>query len=283
MKIGAIIQARSSSTRLPDKILKNLPFGKDITVLEQDIKRIRRSKLLNEIIVATTNKEEDERIINICKKEGILWFKGSCDNVLERHYLAAKENHIDTIVRITSDCPCADATIIDEMIDIFIMAECDYLTNCLEKTYPHGLDIEIFSTAAIEEAYFNANENFEKEHVTPYIYRSHPDKFNIRTIVAPEGLRRPDIRITLDTIEDYALLCSVYDYLYSEEYTFTAYDIVKLFEQKPWLLFINDKIIHKKICNTLEEEINEAEKILELQDLKRVSQYLKDHSLVIGK
>ncbi len=283
MKTGAIIQARSSSTRLPDKILKNLPFGKGITVLEQDIKRIKRSKLINEIIVATTNKEEDERIIKICKNEGITWFRGSCDNVLERHYLAAKENHIDTIVRITSDCPCTDATIIDEMIDIFSMAECDYLTNCLEKTYPHGLDIEIFSTAALKEAYFNADESFEKEHVTPYIYRSHPDKFHISTVEAPKELRRPDIRITLDTIEDYTLLCAVYDYLYSEKYVFTAYDIVKLFEQKPWLLLINDKIKQKKIWNTLEEEINEAEKILELQDLKRVSQYLKDRSLVSGK
>jgi len=275
MKIAAIIQARISSTRLPGKVLKELPYKSSISCLEQVIRRLKKSKRLNEIIIATTEGKEDDDIVDIAQKEVVKYFRGSKENVLSRYYFAAKENNIDVIVRITSDCPCIDVDITDLTIDAHINKMADYTTNCLIRTYPHGLDVEVFNFNALEEAYKNVTKYYEKEHVTPYIYKN-PQKFKINIVKAPKELYAPDIRITLDTEEDYALLCAVFDYLYPKNEYFNAYDIVNLFnKEKPWLKLINKKVIQKKILNTLEEEIKEAIKILDLQDLKRARDFLE--------
>jgi len=276
MKIGAIIQARTSSTRLPGKVLKELSYASGITCLEQVIRRLKKSKKLNEIIIATTKDVEDDQIINIAKKEDVKYFRGSKENVLSRYYFAAKENDIDLIVRITSDCPCIDAAITDLTIDDHINKMADYTTNSLVRTYPHGLDVEVFNFNALEKSYKNATKDYEKEHVTPYINRN-PKIFKINEIKAPQELYAPDIRITLDTEEDYALLCAVFDYLYPKNKYFNAYDIVNLFNKKPWLKLINKKIIQKKIFNTLEKELEEAMKILDLQNLNKARNFIKEY------
>lgn len=276
MKIGAIIQARTSSTRLPGKILKELPYSNGTTCLEQVIRRLKKSKKLNDIIIATTKDAQDDQIINIAKKEDVKYFRGSKENVLSRYYFAAKKNNIDLIVRITSDCPCIDAQIVDVVISEHLKTNVDYTSNSLIRTYPHGFDVEVFNFNALEEAYKNAKKDYEREHVTPYIKRN-PQKFKINIVKAPKELYAPDIRITLDTEEDYALLCAVYDYLYSKNKYFNAYDIVNLFNEKSWLKLINKKIIQKKIFNTLEEELEEAKKILNLQDLKRARDFIGEY------
>jgi len=278
MKIAAIIQARMSSTRLPGKVLKELPFNSGITCLEQVIRRLKKSKKLNGIIIATTEEKEDDNIIGIAKKENVKYFRGSKENVLSRYYLTAKENNIDIIVRVTSDCPCIDPDIIDLAIDAHINKMADYTSNTLTRTYPHGLDVEIFNFSTLEEVYRKANKDYEKEHVTPYIYKN-PQIFKINEIKAPKELYAPDIRITLDTEEDYALLCAVYDYLYSKNSYFNAYEIVNLFKEKPWLKLINKKVVQKKIFNTLEEELKEAIRVLSLQDLKKARDFLKKNLL----
>ena len=276
MKIGAIIQARTASTRLPGKVLKELPYNSGITCLEQVIRRVKKSKKLNDIIIATTKEKEDNEIIDIAKKEDIKYFRGSKENVLSRYYFAAKENNTDLIVRITSDCPCIDVDITDLTIDDHINKMADYTTNSLVRTYPHGLDVEVFNFNTLEKAYKNATKDYEKEHVTPYINRN-PQKFKINIVKAPKELYAPDIRITLDTEEDYALLCAVYDYLYPKNKYFNAYDIVNLFNKKSWLKLINKKIMQKKILNTLEEELKEAVKILDLQDLNKARDFTRKH------
>mgnify|MGYP002928714283 FL=1 len=128
MKIGAIIQARTSSTRLPQKVLKPLPFNSKTNVLQQVIRRVSKSELIDEIIIATTTHDEDEKIVEVAKKENIKFYKGSLENVLERYYNAALENSLDVVVRITSDCPCADANIIDEIIKKHIAVSYTHLT-----------------------------------------------------------------------------------------------------------------------------------------------------------
>ena len=275
MKIAAIIQARISSTRLPGKVLKELPFNSGITCLEQVIRRLKKSKKIDDIVIATTEDKEDNEIVDIAKKEDVKYFRGSKENVLSRYYFAAKKNNIDVVVRITSDCPCIDVDITDLTIDAHINKVADYTSNSLTRTYPHGLDVEVFNFNTLEEAYKNATKYYEKEHVTPYIYKN-PQKFKINIVKAPKELYASDIRITLDTEEDYALLCAVFDYLYPKNEYFNAYDIVNLFnKEKPWLKLINKKVVQKKILNTLEEEIKEAIKILDLQDLKRARDFLE--------
>ena len=212
MKIGAIIQARTSSTRLPQKVLKPLPFNSKTNVLQQVIRRVSKSELIDEIIIATTTHDEDEKIVGVAKKENIKFYKGSLENVLERYYNAALENSLDVVVRITSDCPCADANIIDEIIKKHIDSDADYTSNTLTRGFPRGIDAEVINFSVLEKAYENVTDKFEKEHVTPFIYKTHPEDFKIVQYETKND--NSDIRITLDTPQDYALLCSVYDNLY---------------------------------------------------------------------
>lgn len=245
-KIGVIVQARVSSTRLPGKILKELPYGKDITVLEQVIRRLKRSKKIDCVIIATTPARGDDKVIDIAKKEKIGWFRGSTEDVLSRYYLAAKKNKLDIIVRITSDCPCIDPKVIDSVIGKHMAKKVDYTSNTLNRTYPRGLDVEVFNFDVLEKTYENAKKHSEREHVTFYIYTK-PALFKVVQVKAPAGLYGPDVRITLDTKEDYVLLCAVFDYLYAKNRYFTAYDIVRLFKEKPWLKLINKNVIQKKL------------------------------------
>ncbi len=275
MKIGAIIQARTTSTRLPKKVLKELPYGSGITVLEQVIRRVKRSKLLEEIIVATTTNYEDDPIVEISRKEGIKYFRGSEKNVLERYYLCAKENKVDVVVRITSDCPCVDWNVVDMVIEEHLQKQADYTSNTMERTFPHGLDVEVISFGALEKVYCEASKDFEKEHVCPYIHTTNREKFKIISLKAPLFLTAPDIRITLDTEEDYALLCAIFDYLYPQNNYFQAVDIINLFKEKPWLKIINRKVLHKKVFHSLEEELEEAKKLLELQELNKAKEAIE--------
>ncbi len=274
MKIGAIVQARMSSSRLPGKVLKELPYGSGITVLGQIIRRLKRSKIINDIIIATTTEKKDLGILGIAAKEGVKFFKGSKNNVLSRFYLAAKRNNLDVIVRVTSDCPCVDPRIVDSVIKKHIKAKVDYTSNCQKRTFALGLDVEVINFSALKVAYREAKKDYEREHVAPYIYLR-PDIFKISSIESTGDLYAPDIRITIDTIEDYVLLCAVFDYLYHKNNCFSAYDIVKLFKNKPWLGLINKRVIHKKVFNSMEAELKEAQRVLKLQGLKRAGSMLK--------
>jgi len=276
MKIGAIIQARVSSTRLPRKVLLNLPFESEITVLQHVVRRVFKSNNISDLIVATTTDSDDDSIVEYAEKENAKWFRGSKEDVLSRYYLAAKENNLDVIVRITSDCPCIDWEIIDLVIDHHISEKSDYTSNTLKRTFPHGLDVEVLSFESLEKAYINAKENFEREHVCPYIYTTHKDQFKIFSVEANQNLSGPDIRITLDTEEDYALLCAVYDYLFFENEYFKAIDIIRLFKQKSWLKLINKRVVQKKTFTNLNDEISEAIKVLKLQDLYNSANMLEN-------
>jgi len=245
MKIGAIIQARTSSTRLPGKVLMNLPYGSNITVLEQVIRRVKKSTIINEITVATTTDEADNDIVQIAKKEGVKWFRGSKENVLERYYQTAKKYHYDVIVRITSDCPCIDPNVIDTLLKKHLKGKFNFTSNCFVRTYPRGVDTEIFSFTTLQKIYDVARTSNEKEHVSAYVY-GHRESFKTLSVESPKSLFNPRIRITLDTGEDYHFLCALYDYLYRKDRYFNTRRIVDLCQNKPWLLLLNKNVIQKK-------------------------------------
>lgn len=267
---GIIIQARMDSTRLSGKILLKLPSGSNTLVIEHIIKRCKKVAGINNIILATTTQKSDDILDGIAISEGIKIFRGNKENVLERFYYAAKKNKLDIIVRVTADNPCIDPLLVNSTLKRHIEGMWDYTAT---EGYPLGLGIEVFNFNTLEEVYNNAEKDYEKEHVTPYIYNN-PRIFKINEVKAPKELYAPDIRITLDTEEDYALLCAVFDYLYPKNEYFNAYDIVNLFKEKTWLKLINKKVIRKKTFDTLKEELKEAVKILDLQDLKRASKFL---------
>lgn len=274
--IGAVIQARTSSTRLPNKVLLELPYRSGITVLQHVIRRVKQSQKIEVIVVATTEDNADDSIVNIALREGVLCFRGSKENVLERYYLAAKKHKLDSVVRITSDCPCIDASLVDETIRQYFLLNADYASISASKTFPHGLDHEVFSFAALEKAFVNAVHDYEKEHVTPYIYRSNPNAFKIIALDAPPDLYDPTIRITLDTEEDYALLCVLFDTLYYQNEYFDAKDILRFFKEKPWTRIINRRIVQKKIFDSVDQEIAEALRIIEMNDLKRAKKTFEE-------
>ncbi|WP_026395937.1 cytidylyltransferase domain-containing protein [Acetobacterium malicum] len=243
MNIGVIIQARMGSTRLPGKVMREL-FGK--TVLGHVIERVQQAKKIDTIIIATTKDPCDDIIEEEALKYRVKVFRGSEDNVLERYYLAAKKNMLDVVVRVTSDCPLIDPHIMDQLIDIFTNNDFDMVSNSgadyKKRTIPQGFDVEVFSFASLEEAYLNADQLYQREHVTPYIYEHCQKCFFQRELVD-----HSNYRWTLDTQEDFWLIQEVYKRLYHQKHDFYLDELLKLFEEQPSLIKINDAIIQKKI------------------------------------
>lgn len=242
-KIAAIIQARMGSTRLPGKVMKNL-YGK--TILAHDIERIKQSKLINDIVIATTESKVDDVIAEEAFNNGAKIYRGSEEDVLSRYYEAAVENKSDVIVRITSDCPLIDPYVTDEIIQFYLENNYDLVTNAgadlSQRTYPRGLDVEVFSFKVLKDAYVNAKEKYQREHVTPYIYENSQ---NVYFYKYSENYSK--YRWTLDTEEDFELINAIYTRLYNGSHNFYLEDIVELFNKEPILFKINAHIAQKKI------------------------------------
>lgn len=211
MKVAAIIQARMGSTRLPGKVLMDLA-GKPM--LWHVVDRVKKSKTIDTIIVATSVNPEDDAVVDLCKKEGWLFSRGSSEDVLARYYNAAKEHEADTIVRLTSDCPLIDPKTIDACVGKFLQGKYDFLSNCEvdSSTFPRGLDVRVISFKALEEANQKARKPFEREHVWPYI----PEQahFAIGPVLLAGPEYRADYRLTVDYPEDMELMQKIYQNFY---------------------------------------------------------------------
>lgn len=208
-KLGIIIQARMGSSRLPGKTLKNLN-GKPL--LWHVYNRCKASKYADIVVIATTTDKSDDQIEKFCKRYKIPYFRGGVDHVLSRYYEVAKKYKIDVIARVTADCPLVDPTTIDRVFKAYTDQKCDYVSNIVpgERTFPRGLDVEVFSFSALEKAYREATENIETEHVTPYIWQNKNNQYNLGKIVtAPKELDR-SYRLTVDYPEDFALIDAIY-------------------------------------------------------------------------
>jgi spore coat polysaccharide biosynthesis protein SpsF len=243
--IVAIIQARIGSTRLPGKILKEVS-GKPI--LWHVVDRLSHSQSINKIVVATTDLPEDDRTEEFCIENNISFSRGSSDDVLSRYYEAAKKFNADIVIRITSDCPVIDPSVIDMMLQEYLYSNkstiIDYLSNTLVRTFPRGLDAEIFSFEALEKTILEAQQQYEREHVTPYIYQ-HPEIFSLKNYAS--GIDFSFHRWTVDTAEDYQLINKIYVELYQPDKLFLLEDILHLFERKPELISVNQNVKQKHL------------------------------------
>jgi len=209
MRNIAIIQARQNSIRLPGKVMYKI---NNTPIIEILYKRLKKSKKLNDIIIATNKKSPN--LVDFLKKKKIKYYIGNDKNVLNRFYNAALKYNADTIIRITADGIIADPNLTDEFIKKFYEEKVDYLSNSEPVTYPDGLDIEVFSFKSLEQAYKNATKKYDKEHVTPYIRNySKNKKFNISY---KENLS--NIRLTLDESEDFESLKRVFKFFNSNIY-----------------------------------------------------------------
>ncbi len=230
----AIIQARMGSSRLPGKVLMDLNGD---TVLGLLVRRIRISERVNRIVVATTEKPEDDVIERFARNTGVDLFRGSEDDLLDRFYRAAIMYKAQTIVRITADCPLIDPFIVDKVIELFD-GEYDYVNNTMEPTFPDGLDVEVFTFACLRDAWENAELPSEREHVTPYI-KKHPEKYSLG--VYKNGIDYSDLRWTIDEESDYILVKEIMKRI-GNKTDFVFQDILDLFAEDPGLGEINQGI-----------------------------------------
>jgi spore coat polysaccharide biosynthesis protein SpsF len=240
-RVVVIIQARMGSTRLPGKVLMTVL---DKPLLGYLIERLSRAKLVDEIVIATTENSLDDVIEKFCINSKISCYRGSEDNVLSRYYDASIRFKANYVVRICSDSPLVDPIILDRMIQSFFNNECDYLSNTINQTYPLGMNIEVFSQQALKKSYLNHSETYESEHVTPYIYM-HPELFNI----CQEHLNKDYsfLRLTVDENKDFILIKSIIERMYLVNTNFGLEDIIQEYIKDPDLFSINSGIVQKTI------------------------------------
>lgn len=231
---AVIIQARMSSTRLPGKVMK--PLGSR-PVLEQVVRRVQQARI-DEVVIATSTGSEDDILADWCERQSVTCYRGSLHDVLGRYHGAAVMVRAETVIRVTSDCPLYDPTLLNAMLEQF--HGCDYLSNVVERRFPRGLDTEIFTFAALDKAFREAAEPAEREHVTPYIHR-HPDRFRLKHYQTTTE-DHSDHRWTLDTPEDYAMLQAVYQALGE---ACTTAEVLDYLRQHPDIRALNAHIEQK--------------------------------------
>lgn len=278
----AIIQARTGSTRLPGKVLLPL-LGRPI--LLHVIQRLKRAAQVGSLVVATSSVPADDAIAALAEQAGIGCFRGSEQDVLDRYVGAARWAGAQHIIRITADCPFVDPDIVDQVIGAHLHVGADYTSNTLQRTFPHGADVEIFTREALEEAGACATQPAEREHVTPFLW-SRPERFKVHQVVAGSPLQHPEYRLTVDTEEDYMLTRAVYETLGSGD--FPMADIIALFERHPWLPYINRHVAQKIVIteanpqSALATECVHAGRWAERQDLHQAATLLFTKARELG-
>jgi spore coat polysaccharide biosynthesis protein SpsF len=242
LKVVIIVQARTGSTRLPGKILKKVE-GRPL--LSYQIERLRKVENANELVIATTTKSNDDEIVSLCDSMKCSYFRGSEHNVLSRYYNAAIKFKADCIVRINSDCPLIDYSVVEEIIEYYInnFPNYDYVSNILEKSYPIGMHTEIFSFDALNIANKKSFDKDEREHVTPYIYRN-KDIFKLKSIKMFKDLS--DYRLTVDYPEDFEVIKKIISDIYPKKKYFNMHDIVSYLDDNIELKDINSNIEKKQ-------------------------------------
>ena len=240
MKVVAIIQARMGSTRLPGKVLKDLAGQ---TVLARVVNRTRRAALLDEVVIATTDKPADDAIVEECTRLQVPCFRGDESDVLDRYYRAAQNFSADAVVRITSDCPLIDPELIDVTVRAFMDQQPDYATNSLVITYPRGLDVEVFTLNALARAWREAKEPYQRAHVTPYMYE-HSELFKIVSLTA--GNDYSHYRWTLDTEEDLEVIRAIYNHFPTGDSVHWR-QVLALMDAHPRLAAINSLVPQKAL------------------------------------
>ncbi len=239
MNIVIIMQARTGSSRLPGKTLLPL-LGKPLFV--RQLERMSFASLPAKIVVATTKDESDDEIVKIAEKEGYPVYRGHATNLLDRHYRAALEHKADVVLKIPSDCPLIDPSVIDKVIRFYLynQEKYDFVSNLHPATYPDGNDVEVMPFGILKEAWRNAEKNFELEHTTPYIW-DNPKKYRIGNVEWETGLNYSmSHRFTIDYREDYDFIKRIYEELYTPERPFTLTEIIDLLETKPEIMKINN-------------------------------------------
>lgn len=247
-KVVVIIQARMGSTRLPGKVLLDLG-GKPM--LARVVSRCRQATMVDQVVIATSDDPSDDAIENYCIAQGYPYLRGSLHDVLDRYYQAARQFEASIIVRITADCPLIDPAVIDQVVSALIggeqESEWDFVANRLpppwKRSYPIGLDVEVCTFSALERAWKEAKEAHQREHVMPYLYEQ---EGRFQVLVLNHIPDYGDLRWTVDTPEDLALIRQIYSRFDGED-EFSWMDVIELFQHEPALAEINASVAPKRV------------------------------------
>lgn len=243
MNVVIISQARMASTRLPGKVLKEV-LGKPL--LQYQIERLWRVRGISDVVIATTVNESDDIIENVCKSLSCAVFRGSERDVLGRYYFAAKAYNADVVIRVTSDSPLIDSFVIERVVQSYLhsTAEYDYVSNTVKRTYPRGMDTEVFPVRVLEEVFQEARLDYEREHVTPFLY-THPERYRIRNLMYHTDVSQH--RWTVDTPEDFELIRRIITAFDGVHPAFTLEDILSVLKLHPEWALINAHIEQKNL------------------------------------
>tara|TARA_B100000959_G_C14983157_1_gene624392 strand:+ start:1142 stop:1903 length:762 start_codon:yes stop_codon:yes gene_type:complete len=236
---AAIIQARLSSSRLPGKIFLEVC---GMSMLEHMITRVKRSKKIDEILIATSNNSADDLIEIWCKKHQVKCFRGPEQDVLKRYKLAKDFINADTIIRLGADSPLIDPKIIDDVLQTYEQNNFDFVSNLFPvegRTYPDGVNVEVFSSKLLDIADFNAKKPSEREHVTFYFWMQ-PERFKIFRHDYPKDLSK--FRFNLDYLQDFCLIRLVFEELFPKNNFFTLEDATDWLNNHPEVFKINNMI-----------------------------------------
>jgi spore coat polysaccharide biosynthesis protein SpsF len=238
--IGIITQARMTSTRLPGKILKEVNHK---SLLQYHVDRLLQTGF--EVIIATTINNTDDPVCEFAEKQKIKYHRGSEDNVLSRFYEAAKEFDLDVIIRVTSDCPLIDPHLIRNSVEKYLQFNNQnlYMSNGTERTFARGFDFEIFSFQLLEEAFKNATDKSDQEHVTPYIWKNRSGKVEIYPV--KQTMDNSRFRITVDTADDFELIKTLIEKYNADQLSYN--EIEKILAENPALVSLNAHIEQKKV------------------------------------
>lgn len=241
MKIIAIVQARMGSTRFPNKVLQKIQ-GKPL--IELLFSRLSRSKMLNEIILATSDSINNDPLVEFINYLGFEVYRGSESDVLDRYYQTAKHKKADVVVRITGDCPLTDPVVVDNAIEKFLKDGSDYCSNVSPATFPDGLDTEVFSFQALEKNWTVAQKPFYREHVTPFIRES--NEFKKSSLEFREDYSA--LRWTVDEVADFEVIQNVFDYFHPNIH-FGWQEVLELYKKRPEIFFANRYLIRNEGAN----------------------------------
>jgi spore coat polysaccharide biosynthesis protein SpsF len=222
------------------------------TALQRCLDRVARFEGVDEVVLATTQRPEDELIVQLAHRLGVHCTRGSAEDVLSRYLDAARLTEADAIVRCTSDCPLLDPALSSQVVRAFLDSRggsepLDYAANNLQRRLPRGLDTEIVSRAALERAARESSDASEHEHVTLHVYR-HPEKFRVRAVLPPFSEDYSHHRWTLDTMDDYRLLATLYNLLGDTAPRASLSDVLRIFAARPDLETINAHIEQKPVA-----------------------------------
>jgi len=242
-KIISTVEARMGSSRLPGKTLAPICGEPMLKLL---IERLKRIPMIDEVVIATTTEPEDKKIEALAVESGVKCYRGSSDDVLSRVLQAALSQKADLIVEMTGDNPLLDPGVVEDVIKLFLSGDYDYVCNFLDRTFPRGLDTQIFPTRLLAEVDRITQNPLDREHVSLYIYE-HPERYRLGNLSAPPKLHRPELRLTVDTGEDLSLVREIYGRLYRKKPDFSIQDVIALLDANPELLKINQHILQKPV------------------------------------